>query len=95
MSRRGSSFYNFVSSMRPNDTFRLFSSGPAPAVTKTPSEALNTTEFNTEMAPDYDGEEINKRKDPIVSTTTKDLAKQRLVGFIFVASPLSAFTHIN
>ena len=91
MSRRGSSFYNFVSSMRPNDTFRLFSSGPAPAVTKTPS----TTELNAEVAPDYDGEERNKGKDPIVLTTTKDLAKQRLVGFTFVASPLSAFTHNN
>ncbi|CAB3995788.1 Hypothetical predicted protein [Paramuricea clavata] len=76
LSRRGSSFYNFVSSMRANDSFRLFSSAPAPVVAKTSPEleALNTAELDTEIASECG---VQKKEDPIVLTRTKQFAKQR------------------
>ena len=83
-SRRGSCFYDFVSSMRANDTFRLFSSGPVPAVTKTSHEASSNEEPEAEMLRDYDEQEKDEGEDLILLTETRDLVQQRLVGFIFV-----------
>ena len=82
LSRRGSSFYNFVSSMRSNDSFRLFSSAPDAA--KTSADPPNTTELKTEITPpeclvSEDIAETTKTDDLIVSTRTKDLVKQRSV----------------
>ena len=65
--------------MRGNDTFRLFSSAPVPAITKTSPEAKNTEESDTDMVQDYDGQEKQKGEDLIVLTKTKDFAQQRLI----------------
>jgi hypothetical protein len=64
--------------MRANDSFRLFSSAPAPVVAKTSPEleALNTAELDTEIAPECG---VQNKEDPIVLTRTKQFAKQRLV----------------
>ena len=77
LSRRGSSFYNFVSSMRANESFRLFGSGAAPAVTTTADQA----ELNTEITSDC-GESDNKDV-PIILPKMKNLPKQRL-AFLYV-----------
>jgi hypothetical protein len=69
--------------MRANDSFRLFSSAPAPVVAKTSPEleALNTAELDTEIAPECG---VQNKEDPIVLTRTKQFAKQRLVdGYPF------------
>ena len=71
--------------MRANDSFRLFSSAPAPVVAKTSPklEALNTAELDTEIAPECG---VESKEDPIVltRTCTKQFAKQRLVhGWVY------------
>ncbi|XP_028414205.1 lymphoid-restricted membrane protein-like isoform X2 [Dendronephthya gigantea] len=82
LTRRGSSFYNFVSSIRVNDSFRLFGSSRDSEVRETYEQELNAApKLEKQTAAAY-GDTIDdaaerENKEKLVSRRPTSMAKQR------------------